>query len=59
MSPQLIIAAINAAMELIAWARKAAAEGKRTAEWTKEEEQAVDAKIDAIGTAPWDRDTGK
>ena len=59
MSPQVIILAIQAAMELISWARKAAEEGKRTKEWTPEEEAAIDAKIEAIGTKPSDIDTGK
>lgn len=59
MSPQLIIAAIDGIIALMGLVTKISDNAKQDHEWTKEEEQAVDAKIAQIGTAPWDQDTGK
>ena len=59
MSPALIIAAIDGLIALMGLVTKITANAKQDHEWTKEEEAAVDAKIAAIGTAPWDQDTGK
>lgn len=58
-TPAMIIAAIDGIIALMGLVTKVTASAKRKTEWTKEEEQAVDAKIASIGTAPWDQDTGK
>ena len=58
-TPQMIIAAIDGIISLMGLITKITASAKRKTEWTPEEEQAVDAKIAQIGTAPWDKDTGK
>lgn len=59
MTPALILAAIDGAIELIGFIQKAAADSQQNTEWTDAEKAAFQAKIDAIGTKPQDIDTGK
>jgi len=59
MTPAMILAALDGVISIMGLVTKLISNAKRTSEWTKEEEQAVDAKYAAIGDAPWDKDTGK
>lgn len=59
MSADLIIAAIQLGIQLIGYGTKAAQTLKQNKELTPEEERKLDQAIEAIGTAPWDQDTGK
>lgn len=53
MDPQLIIAAIQAAMKLIELAQKAAGHLKQSGELSKEDEVKIDAKIAELKNKPW------
>ena len=59
MTPAMILAALDGVISVIGLINKLIANAKRTSEWTKEEEAAVDAKYALIGSNPWDQDTGK
>lgn len=52
MTPALIIAAIEAAMQLLAFIAKTKEQAVRTGEWTLEEEAAVDKKLAEAFTSP-------
>jgi hypothetical protein len=53
MTPALIIAAIEAGMQLINLASKIAEGMKQSGELSPEEEAALDAKIKALTSQPW------
>jgi len=53
MTPALIIAAIEAGMQLINLASKVAEGMKQSGELSPEQEAALDAKIKALTSQPW------
>jgi cell division protein ZapA (FtsZ GTPase activity inhibitor) len=56
MNTALIIAAINAAIELLAFIDKARQALSQSGEMTKEQEEALDAKIAKLKDSPWWRE---
>ncbi len=59
MTPQEIIALIQAAITVLGLATKWGNDLKQSGELTPEQEQALDEAIAKIGTKPEDIDTGK
>ena len=55
----MIIAAMQLGLQLINWGKQAYEGSQQNTEWTKEQEERMDALIAQIGTKPEDQDTGK
>jgi hypothetical protein len=53
MTPELIIAAINAAIQLLAFIDKAKGDLSQSGEMTPEQEAALDLKISELKQSPW------